>query len=87
MSTTPGVREISEEEFAAHPLEYIDEVERTGQELRIRVPDASIVVSHVERVSRSESDDELFGRLNRMIAFMADVESPIGDGWDVEREP
>lgn len=35
MSIVPGTREVSAEEFAAHAMEYLDEVQRTGEELRI----------------------------------------------------
>ncbi len=72
------VREIAAEEFAARCLELIDEVAETGEELTVRHNARSVVIVPAPSLNRPS--------LREMVTFMGDVESPIGDEWEAERD-
>ena len=72
------VREISAEDFAERCLELIDEVAETGEELIVRQNGHSVVISPAPRLNRPS--------LREVVTFMGDVESPIGDEWEAERD-
>lgn len=72
------VREISAEEFASRCLELLDELAESGEELLVRRNGQEFVLARGRRWNRPS--------LKHMVTFMGDVESPIGDEWEAERD-
>ena len=77
MISSGPTREISAEEFAARCLELIDEVAATGEELIVRQNGHAVIVRPAPMKNRPS--------LRGMVTFMGDVETPIDDEWEVER--
>lgn len=86
MSTTPGMREVSAEEFAAHALDYLAEVERTGEEIRIRRgKHAAIVVQRMPESTRNNGQSSLRGLAKQQCTDDELVAFDASDDWNALR--